>query len=51
MGKSLTYKLLEAHGVDTDVEQGEEVGGAALFILQNDYYDGRILEIDGALRL
>ena len=29
----------------------EEIGGAALFILQNDYYDGRILEIDGALRL
>ncbi len=26
MGKSLTYKLLEAHGVDTDVGQGEEVG-------------------------
>jgi hypothetical protein len=23
----------------------------ALFILQNDYYDGRILEIDGGLRL
>ncbi len=31
--------------------QPEEIGGAALFILQNDYYDGRILEIDGALRL
>jgi len=24
---------------------------AVLFILQNDYYDGRILEIDGGLRL
>ncbi len=31
--------------------QPEEIGGAALFILQNDYYDGRILEIDGALRI
>jgi len=29
----------------------EEIAGAALFILQNDYYDGRILEIDGGLRL
>lgn len=29
----------------------EEIGHAALFILQNDYYDGRILEIDGGLRL
>jgi 3-oxoacyl-[acyl-carrier protein] reductase len=29
----------------------EEIGRAALFILQNDYYDGRILEIDGGLRL
>jgi hypothetical protein len=24
---------------------------AALFILQNDYYHGRVLEIDGGLRL
>ena len=31
--------------------QPEEIGRAALFILQNDYYDGRILEIDGGLRL
>jgi 3-oxoacyl-[acyl-carrier protein] reductase len=31
--------------------QPEEIARAALFILQNDYYDGRILEIDGGLRL
>lgn len=31
--------------------QPEEIAHAALFILQNDYYDGRILEIDGGLRL
>jgi 3-oxoacyl-[acyl-carrier protein] reductase len=31
--------------------QPEEIAGAALFVLQNDYYDGRILEIDGGLRL
>ena len=29
----------------------EEIARAALFVLQNDYYDGRILEIDGGLRL
>lgn len=29
----------------------EEVADAALFILKNDYYNGRILEIDGGLRL
>ena len=29
----------------------EEIARAALFILQNDYYDGRILEIDGELRI
>ncbi|MGH6673330.1 MAG: SDR family oxidoreductase [Xanthobacteraceae bacterium] len=29
----------------------EEIAGAAIFILQNDYYDGRILEIDGGLRI
>ncbi len=29
----------------------EEIAHAALFILQNDYYDGRILEIDGGLRI
>jgi 3-oxoacyl-[acyl-carrier protein] reductase len=29
----------------------EEIAGAALFILENDYYSGRILEIDGGLRL
>jgi 3-oxoacyl-[acyl-carrier protein] reductase len=29
----------------------EDIGRAALFILQNDYYDGRVLEIDGGLRL
>jgi 3-oxoacyl-[acyl-carrier protein] reductase len=28
-----------------------EIAEAALFILRNDYYDGRILEIDGGLRL
>jgi 3-oxoacyl-[acyl-carrier protein] reductase len=31
--------------------QPEEIGLTALFILQNDYYNGRILEIDGGLRL
>ncbi len=29
----------------------EEIGNTALYILQNDYYNGRILEIDGGLRL
>jgi len=29
----------------------EEIARGALFILQNDYYDGRILEIDGGLRI
>jgi 3-oxoacyl-[acyl-carrier protein] reductase len=29
----------------------EEIGRTALFILENDYYNGRILEIDGGLRL
>ena len=29
----------------------DEIARAALFILQNDYYDGRILEIDGGLRI
>jgi 3-oxoacyl-[acyl-carrier protein] reductase len=29
----------------------EEIARAAIFILQNDYYNGRILEIDGGLRL
>lgn len=29
----------------------EEIGRAALFVLQDDYYNGRILEIDGGLRL
>lgn len=29
----------------------EEIGRAALFILQNDHCDSRILEIDGGLRL
>ena len=29
----------------------EEIARTALYILQNDYYDGRILEIDGGLRL
>jgi 3-oxoacyl-[acyl-carrier protein] reductase len=31
--------------------QPEEIGRTVLFILQNDYYNGRILEIDGGLRL
>ncbi len=31
--------------------QPEEIGRTALYILQNDYYNGRILEIDGGLRL
>jgi 3-oxoacyl-[acyl-carrier protein] reductase len=29
----------------------EEIGDATLFILRNEFYDGRILEIDGGLRL
>lgn len=29
----------------------DEIARAALFILQNDYYDGRILEVDGGLRI
>lgn len=29
----------------------EEIARAALFVLQNDYYDGRILEVDGGLRI
>jgi 3-oxoacyl-[acyl-carrier protein] reductase len=29
----------------------DEIARAALFIFQNDYYDGRILEIDGGLRI
>jgi 3-oxoacyl-[acyl-carrier protein] reductase len=29
----------------------EEIARTALFIFQNDFYDGRILEIDGGLRL
>jgi 3-oxoacyl-[acyl-carrier protein] reductase len=29
----------------------DEIAGAALFILQNDYFNGRILEVDGGLRL
>jgi 3-oxoacyl-[acyl-carrier protein] reductase len=29
----------------------EDIADAALFILRNDYYSGRILEIDGGLRL
>ena len=29
----------------------EDIAGAVLFVLQNDYYTGRILEIDGGLRL
>lgn len=28
-----------------------EIANSVLFILQNDYFDGRVLEIDGALRL
>jgi len=31
--------------------QPEEIGRTALYILQNDYYNGRTLEIDGGLRL
>lgn len=31
--------------------QPQEIARAVRFILQNDYYDGRILEIDGGLRL
>lgn len=29
----------------------EEIARGALFVLQNDYYNGRILEIDGGLRI
>ena len=31
--------------------QPEEIGRTALYILQNDYYNGRMLEVDGGLRL
>ena len=31
--------------------QVEELAGAATFILENDYFNGRILELDGGLRL
>jgi 3-oxoacyl-[acyl-carrier protein] reductase len=31
--------------------QPEEIGRTALFILQNDYFNGRTIEIDGGLRL
>jgi 3-oxoacyl-[acyl-carrier protein] reductase len=29
----------------------EEIADAVLFIFENDYYNGRILEVDGGLRL
>ncbi len=29
----------------------DEIARSALFVLENDYYDGRILEIDGGLRI
>jgi 3-oxoacyl-[acyl-carrier protein] reductase len=29
----------------------QDIASAALFILENDYYTGQILEIDGGLRL
>jgi len=29
----------------------EEIAGAAVFIAENDYYNGRVLEVDGGLRL
>ena len=29
----------------------EEIGHAALYLLENDYMNGRVLEIDGAARL
>ena len=31
--------------------QPEEIGRTALFILLNDYYNGRVIEIDGGLRI
>jgi len=31
--------------------RSDEIARAALFILQDDYYTGRILEVDGGLRL
>jgi 3-oxoacyl-[acyl-carrier protein] reductase len=31
--------------------QPEEIGRTALFILRNDYFNGRTIEIDGGLRL
>jgi len=33
------------------LEAPEEIARGALFVLQNDYYNGRILEIDGGLRI
>lgn len=29
----------------------EEIGRSAIFILENDYFDGRVLEVDGGLRI
>jgi len=29
----------------------EEIAKAALFIIENDYFDGRVLEVDGAIRI
>lgn len=29
----------------------EEIAKAALFIIENDYVDGRVLEVDGAIRI
>jgi len=31
--------------------QADEIAGASLFIVQNDYFNGRVLEVDGGLRL
>lgn len=31
--------------------QMEEIAAAALFIIENDYFDGRVLEVDGAIRI
>jgi 3-oxoacyl-[acyl-carrier protein] reductase len=31
--------------------EAEEIARGALFIAENDYFNGRVLEIDGGLRL
>ncbi|OGB34327.1 MAG: hypothetical protein A3F78_09070 [Burkholderiales bacterium RIFCSPLOWO2_12_FULL_61_40] len=41
--------LLAKYGIR--VATPEEIAHSALFILENDYFTGRVLEVDGGLRL